>query len=111
MIPDRTLSSAPPRAAANSLPQLCVVVFAISFLVFAILPEGRLSDLSVPFGGEAVRVARSLATSGTFADPFASMKTGPTAHVAPVYPFLYALFLEVLGTGYTSLWAVWAMNI
>ena len=94
-----------------SLAHLCVVVFAASFIMFAVSPKGRLADLSVPFGGEAVRVARSLAFQGTFADPFASMKTGPTAHVAPVYPFLYALFLRVLGTGYTALWALWAVNI
>ena len=109
-----TASGDSDRAAANSswsLPHLCVVIFAISFVLFAVSPEGRLADLSVPFSGEAVRVARSLAVNGAFENPFASMKTGPTAHVAPVYPLFYALFLKILGTGYTSLCALWAVNI
>jgi len=93
------------------LPHLCVIVFAVSFLLFAVVPEGRLDDLSVPYGGESVRVARSLATSGAFANPFAVMHTGPTAHVAPVYPFLYSLFLRAFGTGYAALVILWAWNV
>lgn len=114
MISASTATDETDRTAANSswgLPHLCVVIFAVSFVMFAVSTEGRLADLSVPFGGEAVRVARSLAVNGRFENPFASMNTGPTAHVAPVYPFIYALFLKVLGTGYTSLWALWAVNI
>ena len=40
-------------------------------------------------GFEPVSVAKSLATKGTFADPF-SGPTGPTAHVAPLWPFMLA---------------------
>ncbi len=95
----------------TSLVKICVIVFAASFLLFAISPEGRLEDLSVPFGGESVRVARSLTAHGTFADPFAVLKTGPTAHVAPVYPLLYAAVLRFLGDGYAALVVLWALNI
>jgi len=94
-----------------TLAHWCITVAAASFLILALLPEGRLNDLDVPTGGENVRVARSLASRGVFADPFSSMPTGTTAHVAPVYPFLYALFLRSFGTGYTALLLLWACNV
>jgi hypothetical protein len=93
------------------LPHVCILVFAVSFFAFAMLPEGRLSGVEIPHGGEAVRVAWSLLNRGTFSDPFAAMPTGPTAHVAPVYPFLYAMFLKVFGAGYASLLILWGVNI
>jgi hypothetical protein len=40
-------------------------------------------------GFEAVSIANSLATHGTFADPFDG-PSGPTAHLAPAYPLLLA---------------------
>jgi 4-amino-4-deoxy-L-arabinose transferase-like glycosyltransferase len=89
----------------------CICVFAASFLILALLPEARLPDYDVPNGAETVRVARSLAAHGAFADPFASLPTGPTAHVAPVYPFLYSLVLRVLGTGHAALQVMWAFNV
>jgi hypothetical protein len=45
---------------------------------------------------EAVRVAISLATHGSFADPH-DTPTGPTAHVAPIYPLFLAPIYAVLG--------------
>ena len=89
----------------------CIAVGAVSFFILALSPNGRLTDLGVPFGGEDVRVARSLAAHGTFADPFATLKTGPTAHVAPVYPFLYSWALRAFGTGYAALLILWAINL
>lgn len=94
-----------------SLAHTCVVVFALSFLLLAMSPGGHIQEFSVPYGGEEVRVARSLAMSGTFANPFAVLRTGATAHVAPVYPFLYSLFLRAFGTGYTALLLLWAWNV
>src|SRR5260370_35936369 len=89
----------------------CIIITAASFLLLTILPDGRLNDVDVPSGSEAVLVARSLAAHGTFADPFAAMKTGLTAHVAPAYPFLYSLILRVFGTGRIALQLVWACNV
>ena len=89
----------------------CIVVFAFSFLILAFLPEGRLNDFEVPLGAESVRVARSLAARGAFADPFVVMPTGETAHLAPVYPFLYSMILRLFGTGYTALLIAWACNV
>lgn len=59
-----------------TLAHWCIVVTAASFVLLTLLPEGHLNDLDVSSGSEAVLVARSLAAHGTFADPFATMKTG-----------------------------------
>jgi hypothetical protein len=93
------------------LRHVCVVVFAMSFFALALHPEARLVDTNIPGGAETVRVARSLAEYGTFANPFAAGNTGPTAHVAPIYPFLYALFLKAFGDGYTCLLILWGLTL
>jgi hypothetical protein len=94
-----------------TLAHWCIIVTAASFLLLTLLPEGRLNEFEVSSGSEAVLVARSLAAHGTFANPFATMKTGATAHVAPVYPFLYSLILRIFGTGRTALQVAWACNV
>lgn len=103
-----------------SLPRLCALVFGASFIAFAcfmslvlllMVLDGRLNDLTVGNAGENVRVARSLAATGAFADPFVVQRTGPTAHVAPVYPFLFSLVLRALGTGHAALLVLWACNV
>jgi hypothetical protein len=103
-----------------TLPRLCLLVFGASFIVFAfsvglmlavLLFGGRLGDMVAPNAGECVRVARSLAANGTFADPFITLPTGPTAHVAPVYPFLFSLILRALGTGFAAFLALWTWNV
>jgi hypothetical protein len=94
-----------------TLAHWCIMVATASFVILALLPEARLNDFDVPNGGENIRVARSLASHGAFADPFATMPTGTTAHVAPVYPFLYALILRFFGTGYAALLLLWACNV
>jgi hypothetical protein len=53
----------------------------------------------VVYLSEAERVAGSLYHSGAFANPFGAMATGPTAHVAPVFPFLQSLLLRLCGEG------------
>ena len=118
--PARVLREWLPKNRGWSLPRLCALVFGVSFIVFAcfvtlilflMVLDGRLNDLTVGNAGENVRVARSLAASGTFADPFVILRTGPTAHVAPVYPFLFSLVLRALGTGYAALLVLWACNV
>jgi hypothetical protein len=94
-----------------TLAHWCVAVFAASFILLAVLPEGRLNDFDVPNGAEPVRVARSLASQGTFADPFVPLRTGATAHVAPVYPLLYSLVLRGFGTGSSALRIAWALDL
>lgn len=53
----------------------------------------------MPSSGEPAHVVASLLRSGTFANPFAPMDTGPTAHVAPVFPFLQFLLIKIFGSG------------
>ncbi|MEP6961058.1 MAG: hypothetical protein ABI995_03210 [Acidobacteriota bacterium] len=48
---------------------------------------------------EAVAAGTSLAETGTLANPFHSMATGPTAHVAPGFPLLVAGIVKIWGTG------------
>ena len=49
-------------------------------------------------GSELVLVARSLADTNTFGNPY-KIRTGPTANVAPAYPFLLSLIYRILGHG------------
>jgi len=113
----RTDTEAPPRDFLLekfpkwTLAHWCILITAASFLILALLPEARLNDFDVPTAGENVRVARALAFHGAFADPFATLRTGPTAHVAPVYPSLYSLVLRIFGTAYNALLILWAANV
>ncbi|HEY3440200.1 MAG TPA: hypothetical protein VGK29_05595 [Paludibaculum sp.] len=50
-------------------------------------------------GFESVNVARSLAAGNGFADPYSALATGPTAHTAPVYPYLLSIGIRLLGFG------------
>ena len=50
-------------------------------------------------GFESIALADSLATRGVYADPFAPLATGPSAHVAPAYPFLVAALIKIFGAG------------
>lgn len=59
---------------------------------------------------EIGRVAIQLAGHNQFANPF-SKPTGPTAHVAPVYPFLTSIWVRVLGTGNATGLATCLTNI
>jgi hypothetical protein len=58
----------------------------------------RISNAALGAGYENVNVARSLLAGQGFANPF-QWPTGPTAHVAPVYPGLLWLQMRLLGYG------------
>jgi hypothetical protein len=55
---------------------------------------------------ESVRLARSLAETGQFANPFVPLDTGPSAHTAPALPALLALLMRVFGDGITGMYAI-----
>jgi hypothetical protein len=57
-------------------------------------------------GYESLEVACSLAQNGSFSDPFMFLKTGPTAHVAPLFPMMVSLLIKWLGDGPASMNAV-----
>ena len=74
-----------------------MVIFALSFVARC----GVLVWLR-PFSAEnfePVNVAVSLATTGHFANAFGLLATGPTAHVAPLHPFLLSLLYRLAGAG------------
>jgi hypothetical protein len=64
--------------------------------------------LTIDFA-EMEKIARSLAEYGAFANPYA-VPTGPTAHHAPVYPFLLNFVFRALGYGYAAALAMALMN-
>jgi hypothetical protein len=61
---------------------------------------------SVDHDPESFRLARSLHDRGEFADPFAALPTGSSAHLAPVFPAFLALMMRVFGDGNTGIFAI-----
>jgi hypothetical protein len=55
---------------------------------------------------ESLAVAHSIAYSGRFANPFYSMATGATAHLAPIYPGILGVILYFWGEGAAAVLAV-----
>jgi 4-amino-4-deoxy-L-arabinose transferase-like glycosyltransferase len=100
------------RAAATLL--LIVVVALVTRSVFAWYQEGQFSRqvLSVvPFQTETGHIAYSIASEKGFSSPF-QRDTGPTAWLAPVYPYLLAGIFKLFGI-YTlrSFFAALLLNI
>ena len=54
------------------------------------------------FGYESLELACSLASGKGFADPFTPLATGPSAHIAPAFPFLAAQVIRIYGDGPTG---------
>src|SRR5258708_7316436 len=98
-VPDRSLSLAPLGTLRDKTTPL---MWSLVALIFA---GGLLMRVAVAIythayddvGGEAVRVAHSIAETGSYSNPF-GLPTGPKAHVAPVYPYLLSLLLRVTPT-------------
>jgi hypothetical protein len=61
---------------------------------------------TVPHHPESFRLARSIAEKGQFANPFAALDTGPSAHMGPMFPAIVALLIRVLGDGNTGMYAI-----
>jgi hypothetical protein len=84
-----------------------LVLFVASLLRYWVSYD---PDAALPRGfGEAISLARSLHDEGTFSNPFGALKTGPSAHLSPVFPAFLALLMKVFGVGsvghYSVLWA------
>lgn len=66
---------------------------AQSFQVLARLRPGcRHSE-----GPETWRIANNLRLTGNFANPFLTLDTGPSAHLAPLFPGFLALLTKLFG--------------
>lgn len=80
------------------VPAAGVAVFALAFAVFAVRALISPVDLTaIPV--EPAAVGEALAARGAFADPFSTLPTGETAHVAPGFPFLYAAIRRTFASG------------
>lgn len=81
----------------SGMRRLAVIAFGLTVLLrFGIaLATGQLHDLDRT---EMERVALSVAATGEYANPY-SLPTGPTAHVAPLYPLFLAAIFKCFGTG------------
>lgn len=85
----------------------CAVIFvlacAIRVIHFSQIPA---STIIPNTDWELGSIAVSLAESGQFADPY-MVPTGPTAHLPPIYPFIFSLIYRVFGltpaAGYAGL--------
>src|SRR5712692_10139360 len=96
---------------SRSTTHLAIFIFCLSFLIYAFAPQGSPMTLELGQAGEIARVAVSVAQRGTFANPFAALPTGPTAHVAPTYVFVYASVAKLFGVGRAGAFALWFLNV
>jgi hypothetical protein len=60
----------------------------------------------VPHNPESFRLARSIAEKGEFANPFAALDTGPSAHMGPTFPAIIGLLIRVFGDGTAGMFAI-----
>jgi hypothetical protein len=77
--------------------QWSMLIFALTLTVH--FSFYRLTGLDRAFEfNEMEKIARSLAQDSVFGNPYA-LPTGPSAHHAPIYPFLLSLIFRVFGYG------------
>ncbi len=89
--PDRT-----PLAVAQVRKRLKVIICLMFLVAFGlrIATAVATQDYAEPAVGEALLVAHSVAVNGVFGNPY-QFPTGPTAHLAPVYPYFLALLMAL----------------
>lgn len=80
----------PHKPPPDRVTRAAVVIFLGASLQFFYLKSGPL--FATFDRNEPLLVGRALAERGEFADPFPSMPTGPTAHLAPAWPAVLAIF-------------------
>ncbi|MFY9949828.1 MAG: glycosyltransferase family 39 protein [Candidatus Sulfotelmatobacter sp.] len=82
----------------SSLFWMVVVALALRLAVMCFLYPERTDPYQDHwrFGGEAGRIARSIAQGEGFSNPLFG-KTGPTAWLAPVFPYLLAAIFKLFG--------------
>jgi len=89
--------------------QLSLYIFVGVMLLYRIAwrPDGGLRP-----SAESISLANALAFHGTFSNPFYPLATGPSAHLAPAYPFLMAGIIKLFGAGPAGAFALgWLTNL
>jgi hypothetical protein len=80
----------------------CAVIAALGLLTIWIYqPRLREHTLSIK-GFESLALAHSLAEHRGFSDPFDPLRTGPSAHLAPLYPAYLAGLMILFGESTTA---------
>jgi len=87
--------------------RLCLVAGVLIFFA-ALLRYWMPYDPALSFhrNPEMFSLAYNLAQNGQFANPFARLLTGPSAHLAPAVPGFLALLVKVFGAGGSGMRAV-----
>lgn len=82
----------------NRLQVIFSIALAVRLLVLIIGHTYRFKteDNNFGFGWETGRIAASIASGHGFGNPFHGL-TGPSAWVAPLYPYLLAIIFKILG--------------
>ena len=101
---------AEPRTASARVASRPVVLLANPWFVAALALAARLAYIAVMrtwvfsadhnhfgFGYETGSIARSIAIGKGFASPFRNVDTGPTAWIAPLYPYFCAAVFKLFG--------------
>lgn len=83
--------------------QLYLLIFLVGFaLRFGFVIWARTyvgsANTSTPFGAEVCRIAAHIAAGEGFRSPFHGGDTGPSAWVAPAYPYLVAGVFRLFGS-------------
>lgn len=83
---------------------LAIIIFAAVLIRWHPTTDnaGRVNNL----GYESLQTAYSLAHGYGFANPFYGALSGPTAHLAPVFPFFVSGVIRVLGDGRSALYVI-----
>ena len=86
------------RRARNSLFWMVLVALLLRLLVMSFLYTERTDPYRDHWrlGGEAGRIGRSIAQGEGFSNPLFG-RTGPTAWLSPVYPYLLAALFKIFG--------------
>ena len=94
-----------------SLAQIAWIIFFSSLLVYGVSSQGRPAFFDLRHGAEITRIGVTLAKEGSFAHPYQSLPTGPTAHAAPAYVFLIAAIGKMFGIGFAGAMVLWGLNV
>ena len=90
---------------------LFLVLFTLSTVTHVLGGHWGRESSVLDVTGEDGQVASSLAESGRFADPYVVLPTGPTAVIAPGYPYLLSGVIRVFGFGPAAWWAIHLLTI
>ncbi len=82
---------------------VCAFLFTAALLRFWMSYDPA---VSVPRHPETFRIAYNIYERGQFANPFIAAETGPSAHLAPVFPSLLAGLMMIFGDKSAGMYAI-----